>query len=184
MNEYEEKANDFLKKTGTTFKAEYLKHDKHFTDDKETRDIYEITLTRGSREYKFNFGQSIAESGFKLINKNTNKEHCYEWQKEIILKCGKDKERILKEIRAILGYNCCGTRDYLKLEIGKTPTAYDVLACLTTYDPEDFNFFCDTYGYSNDSIKAEKVYRACVKEYQELKALYSGEELEEMQEIQ
>ena len=77
MNEYEEQANKFLKDTNTTFKAEFLKHGLHFQDDKDTRDIYLITLQRGERVYKFNFGQSIAYSGFKLINSNTNKETKY-----------------------------------------------------------------------------------------------------------
>ena len=42
--------------------ARFVKHDRRFDDDKDTRDIYDITLTRGTRSYTFNFGQSVAES--------------------------------------------------------------------------------------------------------------------------
>ncbi len=40
MIDYEEQANKFLSKTGTEFSAKFLKHGKHFEDDKEDRDIY------------------------------------------------------------------------------------------------------------------------------------------------
>ena len=62
-SEYDIKSEDFLSKTGTEFKAEFIKNDLYFPDDKEPRDIYLITLKRGDREYKFKFGNSINASG-------------------------------------------------------------------------------------------------------------------------
>lgn len=62
MNEYEQQANEFLKDTKTEFKAEFLKNSFHFSGDTEKRNIYEITLKRGEREYKFKFGDSIANT--------------------------------------------------------------------------------------------------------------------------
>jgi len=53
MDEYRQQAENFLKKTRTKFEVEFLKHDKHFPDDKDKRDIYRITLTRGTRTYTF-----------------------------------------------------------------------------------------------------------------------------------
>jgi len=63
MEKYEQKALDFLYKTGTTLKIKYLKHDiyKNFNDGK-FRDIYQITLSRGFRDYSFTFGQSLKDS--------------------------------------------------------------------------------------------------------------------------
>ncbi len=49
MSKYTEQADQFLKDTETEFKAEFVKHGIHFDEDKETRDIYKITLTRESR---------------------------------------------------------------------------------------------------------------------------------------
>ena len=54
---YEKQALEFLNATETKFKAEFLKYDKHFVDEKDKRDIYLITLTRGEREYKFENGR-------------------------------------------------------------------------------------------------------------------------------
>ena len=133
MNEYEKQAQDFLFKSGTTFKAKYVKHDLYFADDKEPRDIYRITLKRNGETYSFKFGQSIANS------------------------------------------------DY-----GKTsPTAYDVLAALTKYDPENFDNFCSEYGYDTDSRKAEKIYKAVQKEYDNIISLFGEDDtIEELRNIQ
>ena len=60
--DYNKQAEKFLEETETTFKAEFRKFGRHFDDDTESRDIYKITLTRGERIYKFNFGQSVANS--------------------------------------------------------------------------------------------------------------------------
>ena len=68
---------------------------------------------------------------------------------------------------------------------GKTkPTSYDVLAGLTNYDPDTFGEFCSSYGYDNDSRKAEVVYKAVVEEWKQVKILWSDEEISKLQEIQ
>lgn len=119
---------DFLKETGTSFKAEYLDHDFYFDGDKECRDIYRITLKRNGKQFSFRFGQSIANAG-------------------------------------------------------QEPTAYDVLACLTKYDVGSFENFCSEFGYSNDSIKASKLYKAVLREYNGVNRLFS-DVMERLQEIQ
>lgn len=60
---YQQQAADFLKATKTAFYASFKKHDYYFDDDKEQRDIWRITLKNEKHTYKFNFGQSIAETG-------------------------------------------------------------------------------------------------------------------------
>ena len=71
--DYEKQATDFLTKTNTSFNATFLENGFHFDGDTETRDIYEITLKRGGRNYTFNFGQSINNSGFFLIQNRTKR---------------------------------------------------------------------------------------------------------------
>ncbi len=129
---YKKQALDFLEKTGTTLKIEFKRNGKHFDDDKDNRDIYSVTLSRGPRKFTFDFGQSINNSG---------------------------KNRV-------------------------KPTAYDILTCLTKYDPGTFENFCSEFGYDTDSRKAEKTYKAVVNEYQNIAMLFTDEELEELQEIQ
>jgi hypothetical protein len=74
---YNEAATKFLEATNTKLKIEFLKHGKHFADDKQTRDIYKCKLQRGKNSYSFNFGQSIAASCKEIIKPIT------ETQKEI-----------------------------------------------------------------------------------------------------
>ena len=61
---YEKQANDFLASTKSTLSVKFLKHDKYFDGDKESRDIYYCTLKRGKKSYRFNLGQSINGSEF------------------------------------------------------------------------------------------------------------------------
>ena len=62
------------------------------------------------------------------------------------------------------------------------PTMYDVLACLQKYELGTFQDFCSDFGYSDDSIKAYKTYKAVLKEYNSVIRLF-GDVLDELQEI-
>lgn len=62
MDEYEKQASEFLTKTNTTFKAEFVKYAKHFNCDTSKRDIYKCTFERGNRSFFVMFGQSIVKS--------------------------------------------------------------------------------------------------------------------------
>jgi hypothetical protein len=64
------------------------------------------------------------------------------------------------------------------------PTAYDVLACITKYEPGDFEQFCGDFGYDMDSRKGEKIYKAVCKEWQKVSSFFTEAEINELQEIQ
>lgn len=125
---YQQQANDFATATGTKLKINGKSYEKHFPEDKESRHVFNCTLTRNGKRYTFNFGQSIAAG-------NT------------------------------------------------PPTMYDVLTCLTKYDPETFVHFCREYGYDFDSINALKTYKAVQREFNGVNRLFS-DILEQLQEIQ
>ena len=65
----------------------------------------------------------------------------------------------------------------------KKPTMYDILACMTKYDPGSFENFCGEYGYDEDSRSEEKTYKAVCKEWDAVNRMFSSEALEEMSEI-
>lgn len=171
---YEERANSFLSKHNVKIEISFLRHDKYFHDDKESRDVYSVKIFRDKRYYGFEFGQSIVNSGFYYTK-------------------GKQKIAIerkfldVKNLAAIIK-----KRDWYFLNNGKSdiihypekPSNYDILACITKRDPGTFEEFCIEFGYSNDSIKAEKTYKAVVNEYTNMCRIFSDSELEELQEIQ
>lgn len=63
------------------------------------------------------------------------------------------------------------------------PTAYDLLTCITKYDPGTFENFCGDFGYDSDSRRAERIYNSCVKEWNDVKSFFTEQELTELAEI-
>jgi len=66
---------------------------------------------------------------------------------------------------------------------GEIPTAYDLLASITDYDPGSFSDFCSDFGYDEDSRSAEKTYKNVKKEYVKVVNFFTSEQLDEIQEI-
>jgi len=67
-------------------------------------------------------------------------------------------------------------------ERGIEPDNYTILTCLEKYGPEDFDSFCNNYGYNNDSRKAHQIYLKVTKQYKDTKRVFSHC-LEELREI-
>lgn len=63
------------------------------------------------------------------------------------------------------------------------PTAYDVLACIEKYEVGSFEDFCGNFGYDTDSRNAVKVYKAVRKESENVRKLFTEQEIELLQEI-
>ncbi len=176
MTNYEQQAQEFLQKTNTTFEAKFLKNDFHFDGDKEKRDIYEITLSRGDRKMVFNFGQSIVKSGFYA---KTNRGHRADLDRAL-LNSPKHKQHLEASIKMFAGW---GRIKGDEIHRPEAPTAYDVLACLTKYDVGTLENFCGEFGYDLDSKKAEKTYSAVKKEFADVQRLWTDSEIELLQEI-
>lgn len=63
------------------------------------------------------------------------------------------------------------------------PSSYDVLACLTKYDPGTFEDFASEFGYNTDSRKALALYLSIQEEFTQVRSFFSSTELETLQEI-
>ena len=63
------------------------------------------------------------------------------------------------------------------------PTMYDILTCLTKYDPETLENFCAEFGYNINNRDSKKTYKAVCKEYEAVERLF-GDIMDELQEIQ
>jgi len=151
--DYQKQGNDFLSITRTEMGIKLLGHFPYWEDEKDSRDVYEITLTReGRKPFIFKFGQSLANSGVPSM-----------FGVRTIADKEKAEERARKD--------------------KKKPSSYDVLTSLTTYDPGTFENFCADYGYDTDSRKAEKTYFAVQKEHSEVVRLFVDvmEQLQEIQ---
>ena len=144
--------------------------------------LLEINLK--NQEIAFNFGQSIIYSGFKIVYKFLDNEskfkhtftedHLYT-SKDIY----KDINKLFNEKRNNFGFSA----QIESIELPKPPTAYCILASLQKYEFENFQDFCDQYGFNNDSIKALKTYNNVVDEYKKVVYFFSDQEIEELQKI-
>ena len=181
---YEKQAIDFLAKTNVAFKTEFVKNAPYFADDKESRDIYQITLTRGERTYSFKFGQSITNSGFIAVHKNNPKLRLVKTVEEIQKEYPTTKSEFLdRHFRWFVRSEFGTIRDF-RITYPKAPTAYDVLSALVKYECDDFGDFCSGFGYDDDSIKAHKIWLASKEEWSNVQRIWSDAEIEELREIQ
>lgn len=242
-NEYDKQAQDFLDKTGTSFTSQFYKFGKHFDDDKQDRNIFDITLKNDRHTYMLRFGSSLNDSlnnsndvmiedpmefyyglkyeGLKrqfmsysdkipikrikeISDKGLNyaslvdKKKALEIRDEFI-KSNTTKYSVcvnvmnpkewVERIQSKMIDKCVAIRQKnfgvgIQADEIKHPRPYDVLACLTKYDPRTFENFCGEYGYDTDSRKAERVYHAVVDEWKNVAMLFNEEELQLLQDIQ
>lgn len=169
---YEKQATDFLEKTGCTMEIKFKEKRRYFPEDKETRDVYGVKVTRGSRVWSFKFGNSIKDSEFVAVYGRSR----YKIPSEM-------RTKTLAEIKRYVKMNLqydFGNVAADKIIMPKPPTKYDVLACLTKGDPGSFEDFCDEFG----SKAAKRVYEAVKKEWLNVCRIWNDSEIEELQEIQ
>ena len=171
ISEYNKLAESFLKDTNTTMETKFLGNMKHFTDDIESRDVYEITFKRGNREFKVRFGQSLVCSGKYIVFSRGGK------------RVYNDLELARKEFLKSDKYHL-SRGEYKENDKFEVPSAYDLLACIQKYDIGSFEDFCDDFGYDSDSRKAFKIYVVCLDEWNNVQKLWTEEEIEKLREIQ
>lgn len=165
MNEYIKQANEFLAKANATIKIEFsgLAVNRQWKE-KEKRCFYDVTITTPHGSMNFDFWDSIHNTEIQQMTLE-------QWARKHHLDVYyyRDKVQAQKQLKA--------AKEEAK------PTAYDVLACLTKYDPGTFEDFCSDFGYDEDSRTAEQIYFAVVKEYKRLSRIFTAEQMEELQEI-
>lgn len=162
---YTDACNLLAESFNLEFKVEFLRNDFYFPEDKDKRDVYKITLSRGSRKYTFEFGQSVMNSQYY---QDSIQGRTY------TLNGGCRTGNY--SINDIQKYQNGGQK--LTLIKGIEPTLSDVLACLQKYDVGTFEDFCSEFGYDTDSKRAEKTYKAVSKEYDKMCSLFSDSELD------
>lgn len=173
---YEKQAMDFLEKTGCKMTITYKENRKYFPNDKETRDVYDIKIERGKRVWKFEFGNSITNSEFVAVYGKRR----YKIPSEMRTK---SNEEIAWYVKRNLQYDF-GTVKADRIIRPVAPSEYDVLSCLTKYEPGSFVDFCSEYGYDLDSKNADRVYAGVKEEWMNVCMIWNDDEIEELREIQ
>lgn len=168
MNDYIKQATDFLQKAHAEMKIEYVGITVNREwKEKEKRCLYKVTLTSPRGSMAFDFWDSIRNAEIKTMTLEAYAEKWYRASFSVLTQAEKTKAN--KELAA--------------KKKAAVPSVYDVLSCLTKYDPGTFEDFCSDYGYDEDSRTAERIYFAVQKEYTQLTRIFTPEQMEELAEI-
>lgn len=63
------------------------------------------------------------------------------------------------------------------------PNVTDIIACIERRRPEDYDYWCNEFGYDTDSRKALSVWEACNAQYRQMSRMFSPAELAKLDEI-
>jgi len=157
-SDYEDAALAWLEDTNSTLHIAFESTRVYFPDDDTTRDVYNVTLSRGKRSYSFTFANSVANSARWRIKRKSGWKYAFTKQ-PWMQRTDTNPER-------------------------SQPGAYSILACMEKHNPGSFATFCEDFGWSQDSKNAETQYRACVDQYLALDDMYAHGELDQLREIQ
>lgn len=168
-NEYTEQAEKFLQDANATMKIEFQGRAINTAwKEKELRNLYAVTITTPRGSYTFDFWDSLHNTEITQMTVEQYARKHFRMLYEDMTYSEKKK----------------ASAELAKMQKEARPTYYDVLACLTKYEPGTFEDFCSEYGYDEDSRTAERIYFAVQKEFANLKRIFDPEQLEAMQEIQ
>lgn len=179
-SEYEQQAIDFLNKTNTKLLVRFLEHGKYFIDDKDERDIFEVKMTRGTREYIFKYGASIAD--YERMLKSIFGESSNTYYAENVINSKYNDGTAIKEK---MKYTKLRAKMSEWNEAGQnfTPSVYGILSSLEGYCYADnVDDFANQYGYEKPS-EAIRVFEAVKAQADALQKMFNDEELEELSNI-
>lgn len=169
-NEYLKQARDFLRKANATMEIRVIGPDFPDWDEDNIHLRHSVTITTPKGRYTFPFWGSRAQAELNDIPAAREKLAKRKYKRRFGDLTWDEKKDIAKEA------------DYKRKE--RETNEYDVLACLTKYDPGTHEDFCHEFGYDTDSIKGLNTYLAVQKEWYNLNRIFTPEQLEELAEIQ
>lgn len=169
MSECQQQALDFLKKADAKMEIRFLglANNPNWKEKDVYRNTYDVTITTLKGFMKVTFYDSLHNTEISKLTVEDYAKRLYRAEYSILRPHERNDVRLK-----------------LKQEQEKAkPNEYDILACLTKYDPGTFEDFCDEFGYDEDSRSAEQIYLACIKEYKQLTRIFTAEQMEELCEI-
>ena len=140
--------------------------------DTRVRDIYRLTITRGARQESFDWGQSVVNSERVVISVTPTSG------REIPVPLEMRPLPNWKILESLVPAEYRGIQR--KLIRGATPSCNEILANLVSdYGTfEDFNGFCEDFGYDSDSRAAYRIFELVGENNRKLERLFSDLEIE------
>lgn len=165
-----ESVSEYLKSIGVKVSFHYA-GERTRDDWKHDKWIITFTSTKGESDFDYRTGL-----GHRAGPTAADKAHI-KWSFSGLTE---------QDIKARTSYG----RQYLQaVENSRKPQAPDpagVLHCLILdmqAEHMTFNEWCENFGYSNDSIKAESIFDACRQQARELRAVFTIEQIRQIEEL-
>lgn len=155
LNEYEKQALEFLEETNTKFKV--------------------LSKWRGFAPWDDDSKDKMRDV---LRVELSNDKHTYQFNFYTSI-----MDTYGPSVRGLSFFDAQRVQRKHELKMRKKDWSYDVLVCLNVDYSEDFEDFCEMYGYDTDSRVALETYEKVRKETKNLKKLWTSEELERLNEI-
>lgn len=174
MSEYTEQAEKFLQSCNASIEVTFLYTAPYFDEDTEARDMYQFIIKTPKGAYVGKFGDSL---------RNTQRRKFADECRNPISRLTISDERFAKSLGFRVIYNKRVDSKELLAARNYKPNAYDILACITKYNPDTFANFCSEFGYDTDSKKAEKIYFAVQTEWNGVRSIFTEEQLTELRDI-
>ena len=173
MTEYQKQAQDFLAACNATMKIEFQCVDVNRNwNDNSKRNKYCFTITTPRGTMYGDFWDSIYHTEVTLMTLDDYFRKTYRRSAHASTYSEQNKAK----------------KALAELKEKAVPTVYDILSCLTKYDPGTMNDFFSEMGYevhdADDIFCFLNTYNAVVKEYRDLCRIFTEEQMEMLREIQ
>lgn len=180
--DYKGQAAVFLDATGAKIEARYLRTGPYFEGEsiKDSRDIYEFRITRGSRVYQAEFGESITGTEKRILLLAPPAAKGLESR----VRMGEDVSGVAYGMQYMyprrLREWTAAHKEWMDVRdknAGQRPSAYSILSAMTTCEPpQNVDDFADEYGFTKPS-EALRVFAAVQKEWQGMRELFTDDEI-------
>ncbi len=172
MNEYVKQAKDFLAKANATMEIKFVGcYTNCGWDSGKEHNCYHATIKTPRGEMKIEFWDSLHNTEIRNMTVRQFAERMYRTRWECLGNSEKNRARKLLEEQAAKA----------------VPTEYDILACLEKYEVGSMDDFMYEFGYEIKSVKDMtnfiNTYNAVVKEYNDLRRIFTEEQMEALREI-
>lgn len=180
INETDIAVAEFLKANHIHFSTGYKGTKKAF-DDKNVMDSWSVKIGKGAARGNYEF-EYFTGTGHRLtFNKKLSGYACDKLTKVQINQAKKLQELLRKDR---LDSTIIKLQDNTGYAV--SPTQASVLYCLLAdaiSAEQNFNDWCNNFGYDNDSIKAFKTYQACCDTLEKMRNIFSGKQRAELSEL-
>lgn len=133
-----------------------------------------------TEDYQQQAKDALSKCGATMTIKLSNTKEC-PWEDDTQKRDHNHYRVTIKTLKGQYTFDFWGSAN--DCQQGRDPSEYDVLACLEYNTPESFEEFCSEYGYDTDSRKAEKTWKACLRQSKALRRIFTESAIELLQEI-